>query len=371
MNECENGGYIVGAHREVPSDPTDFMWIGRNPTVGCSRLRCSVCGLMVKQHGGWRVDRDQVQYGTPDYRPRIDQLLSEDNWDLLPFMRHDENYRVYVCRCGFVMEDHQQGTELTEIDGMGSPTIPWRCSGHPLVSLPFALDGITFSTLVDLVDAARRAFSGWRPESCTDEVQGTWASRLHGRVSGTEMASKLEELTVACLRDPDARVRAGALRSLRRQRNAAGFRVAADMALDGPPDPAAEVQQELTDAVARFYEFDVLDEPRLRDWARSNALRPGVRQFVLEALAERDPSWLRDSAEAVVRANPQEAGFVLKSVFNAFLSKGYTPFELAAKLARIPGVSHEQMRSDARRWLRGDSRDGVLKILDSHPDSAN
>lgn len=371
MNECENGGYIVGAHREVPSDPTDFMWIGRTPTVGCSRLRCSVCGLMVKQRSGWRVDRNQVQYGTPDYRVRIDQMLSEDDWEQLPFLRHDDHYRVYVCRCGFVMEDHEQGTELTEVAGMGSPTIPWRCSGHPPVSLPFALDGISFSTLGEVTSAAHRAFSGWRPESLADEVPGTWASRLYGRTSGTELAAELEKLTVECLRDSDPRARIGALRFLRRQRNPAGFRVAAEMALDGPPDPAPEVQQELTDAVARFYEFNVLDEPRLQDWARSNALRPGVRQLVIDALAERDPRWLRDSAAAIVRANPIEAGFVLKSVFNAFSADGYTPFELAANLTGIPGVSRDQMRTDAERWLRGDTRDGVLKILDSEPDTSN
>jgi hypothetical protein len=109
----------------------------------------------------------------------------------------------------------------------------------------------------------------------------------------------------------------------------------------------------------------------LRDWARAQSLRPGVREYVIEALATRDPQWLRQSAEAIVRANPQAAGFVLKSVFDAFVYEGYVPYELAAKLARLPGVSHEQMRADARRWLRGDVRDGVLKVLDGASLPAN
>ena len=185
------------------------------------------------------------------------------------------------------------------------------------------------------------------------------------------MAARIERLTVDCFADPDPKVRSGAFRFLRTHRNPDGVRASVKLALDGPADEAPEVQGHLIDAVSRIYELELLDEPRLRDFIRSSALRPGVREFVIEALATCDPEWLRQSAEAIVRANPQAAGFVLKSVFDAFVYEGYTPYELAGKLARISGVSHEQMRADARRWLQGDARDGVLRILDRASPAAN
>jgi len=371
MNHCANAGFLVGATRELPTDTTDFQWGSRLPSVGCNRLRCSVCGALVHQQPGWLVNRDQVQFGTLEYQSRIDEMYERQAWSELPWMRPYDAYRVYVCHCGFVTEDNELAIGLSTAGGPGDGTIPWRCDGHDEVSLPFVIDGVTFADGKAVLAAARKALGGWQPAAVAQETYGTWVNRLHGRLKGTELAPRIERLTVEALRDPDPRMREGALRFLTTHRNPDGFREAATLALDGATDPVEAVQNALIDAVARIYEYEVLDEPRLRDWARMNALKSGVRPTVIEALAERDSQWLRDSAEAIVRANPQEAGFVLKSVFNAFGAGGYTPFELAARLARIPGDSHEHMRADARRWLRGVNRDGVIKILDTLSGSAN
>lgn len=365
MNECANQGYLVGPKGEILSDPTDFMWDGREPAIGCDRLRCSVCGAMVRQHAGWIVDDEQVKFGAPEYQARVDQLYDSATWDQLPFARRNAGYRIYVCRCGVVREDREEALAFTTVGGMGSGPIPWSCSGHAEVSLPFVIDGVTMATEDEVVQAARRGFSGWRPDAIQADVYGTWTSSLHSRVAGTSLATAIERVTVECFTDADPKVRAGALRFLRVHRNPDGVRAAVDMALAGATQQPEDVQAALADAVARIYEFELLDEPRLRDLIRGSALQPGVRDFVIEALATRDPSWLRQSAEAIVRANPQAAGFVLKSVFDAFVYEGYTPYELAGKLSRIPGVSHEQMRLDVRRYLQGDARDGVLKILDA------
>lgn len=368
-NLCANRGYLVGARRELPTDESDFSWDGRQPAVGCNRLKCSACGAMVRQRSGWLVDRDVVRVGAPDYRVRIDELYDRDDWRSLSSVRPDETYRVYVCRCGFVTESGELALAFSTSDGIAGSqnTIPWSCDGHRPVTLPFALDGEVLATEGDIVDKARRAFAGWLPSALVGPVHGTWTSRLYGRSSGTPFTSTIEALTVRSLSDADLNVRAGALRFLRTHRNPEGFAAAVELALARRAEfrgsPATE--RELLETVARIYELDLVDVPALQQFVRTVALEPGNGDCVIEALAVRTPGWLRDSAEAIVRANPLTAGLVLKAVFDAFASEGFTPSELAGRLARIPGVSREQMRADARRWLRGDARDAVLQAIDA------
>lgn len=291
MNECAHRGFLVGSTRELPADATDFQWGLRLPAVGCNRLRCSACGAIVRQHAGWLVDREQVQVGATDYRARLRELYDREAWTGLPYVQPDDVYRVYVCHCRFVMESYQLALGLSTDGLFETEPIPWSCCGHPEVSLPFVIDGVTLSTESDVTDAVRRAFTGWQPAGLDREVFGTWVNRVHARLAGTALATSIEQQTVEGLSDADPSVRAGALRFLPTHRNVAGFHAAAKRALDGTEE-VASVAEQLVDSVARIYEYDVIDEPRLRDWARAQALRPGARPAVIEALATRDPQWL-------------------------------------------------------------------------------
>jgi len=363
MNICENDGYLVGAQAELPSDPTDFMWIGREPTVGCNRLRCAGCGETVRQNPGWLVRSDELLV---DRRARIDELRRREDWDGLTYVRRDDTYRIYVCRCGYESEDFREPLAHPEADdGPGRRWIQFRCAGHPGVALPFVIDGVTLSTVDEVVAAARRGFAGWRPEPMgAAEVRGTWTSRLHGRAQRTELASRIERLTVECFSDGDERIRAGALRFLRRHRNLDGDRVAVSWALDGPSDPSPLVRRELANTVAAVWEYGLVEDARIGRYVLANAVYGEVVEHAVDALAVRERTLLRDSAETIVRATPSSAPKILRRVFEAFAYEDQTMLDLAAKLVRIPGVDLQALRRFARTQVSARARDGFLRIVD-------
>jgi hypothetical protein len=181
MNECALNGYLMGPKGEMLWEPGDNMWGVRKPTVGCDRLRCAVCGAMVRNHAGWVVDDEQVKFGTAEYRARVDALYESATWDGLPYAARHERYRTYVCRCGVVLEDWERALGASNVGGFGTSPIPWSCVGHPEVTLPFTMDGVTFRTEDELAsirnasgdgdrEADRRLFDGRRPECAQGRV---------------------------------------------------------------------------------------------------------------------------------------------------------------------------------------------------------
>src|SRR5262245_58968315 len=131
MNECTHNGHLVDATQALPSEPTDFAVDGL-PIVGCTRIRCRRCGAEVRS-----VSEVELARRNPLTTDEIATIYALSDPMASPLLRRaDTSTRLYLCRCESWIElsDHR----LWDPDPSESdPQLPWRCQGHPTISLPY------------------------------------------------------------------------------------------------------------------------------------------------------------------------------------------------------------------------------------------
>src|SRR4051812_49131224 len=94
LNICFNDGHLVGAQLAIPSDPSDYCWSTRDPVVGCSMLRCTVCGALVKQQPGYSVAVELPPVGTVEWNQWVLALCEQSDWHALPYLDANQVYRT-------------------------------------------------------------------------------------------------------------------------------------------------------------------------------------------------------------------------------------------------------------------------------------
>lgn len=305
MNVCGEGGWLVHGEARIPADPTDFHG-GTLPVIGCSRLRCSACGQVVRNAAGYAFaseDQDLAAlYATAD----LTTVLA----------RTQPKLRLYLCRCRHFLEQHQHRLEEPDPDYTTDPNTPWRCEGHPGVVLPHDIDGVTV-TEDGIAELVAKNFGGWAPPDAPPAFrQGArWAARLYVRLTGTAAQDGVASAAAALLDDASPAVRAHALHFFYFVRVPVGLRrilalLEGDRAtLAGIPDPVSEVrtygQPTLEESAWRDLYWVVGELESARQLARRDAVTAGrATGAVLDALAHHDMPWLLDHAVDVVRANP-------------------------------------------------------------------
>lgn len=311
MNLCLHGGQIVDGRTPLATDPIDHDAVEGLPIHGCNRLRCPMCGALVRSvKGDVRASAGDVDlralYDLPD-------LLSS------PLLEAAEGTRLYLCRCLSESESKFPRT-LDENDPPHAP-LPWRCEGHPIAALPHVFDGteVTPDNVAALAESNIRA-GDCPPGAFRDDQHGSfWAVRFYTRLKGTPWQPEVVRAALAVLADANAnhlaRSRAlqffdvlglpeGAQRAVELLAgDRAGFAGVADtFTRMGTGDRTLEMT--LWSIAAPL----VAQAGRARDLARADALAPGKGSMPLfYALAKGDPDWLAAQLEAVARASPNLA----------------------------------------------------------------
>ena len=376
-NVCAYDGWIVGGQREVPSDAHEYAWLGRAPVVGCSRLRCSVCGQVVKQRPGFLIPGTLAAFGSPEWRARVDALYDGGDWAALPFVKREPTYRLYVCRCGPVEESFERALSTTSVSGNpdGGDPIPWTCQGHPPLTLPAIVDGVAIADDVALAELTRRALGGWTPPSRAGAQTDRWPRRLLHHLEGGPAAAVVIGVARAALSDDrcDARVRLGAVELFRSvpdaEADAIVWRLAQDL------DALARVRDDdgrsldvaVIESVAKLWAADHLSGETVGAFVTRQAMAPGHARAVIPSIARRNIEWLRDNYAGVVRANPDCGGAVIKELFNALAYSGFRIEDVAHTVAATPGVSREQLRDYISKTLFGAARARVLDAIGAAP----
>jgi hypothetical protein len=305
MNRCGEGGWLVHGEARIPTDDTDFH-VDNLPVVGCSRLRCPACGQVVRNAAGYAFASQTQDVAAVHATPELTTVLAKTQPRL----------RLYLCRCRHFLEQHQHRLEEPDPDHTTDPGTPWRCEGHPLVTLPHDIDGVVVAEDA-IAELVRRNFGGWSPPGAAPAAQkgARWAARLHGRLRGTAAEERVAAAAAALLDDPSPLARAHALHFFYFVRVPVGLRrilalLEGDRApLAGVADPVSEVktygQPTLEESAWRDLYWVVGNLERARQLARRDATTPGrASGAVYDALAQHDMPWLVEHAEEVVRANP-------------------------------------------------------------------
>ena len=371
-NTCAYDGWLVNPQREIPTDPHEYCWLGREPVVGCGHLRCQVCGEPVKQKPGFLIVGELAAFGSPQWRQRVDALYDGEEWDQLPFLQREPTYRLYVCRCGPVAESFQRELALTSVSGNpdGGDPIPWTCQGHAEVSLPVTVSGVTLTDEADVARVTREALGGGVVPAAQDGP--VWLRELLYRLEGGAAADVIRRSARAALRDTDVNVQIAALEFFKsvKDEKADGeiWQLARESGDSAVRDRrGVSLSDALLESVALMWAYGLLTGREVEDYVRRQAVTPGHAVSVAPMLVRRDIDWLREHYVDVVRANPDTAASVITELFNALAWSGFAIEDVARAIAAIPTVSREKLRHDISKTLFDAGRKRVLDAIGTTP----
>jgi hypothetical protein len=227
------------------------------------------------------------------------------------------------------------------------------------------LDGERVET-TNIAALTQRALEGWTPAAAATKTPGGWAETLYSRLAGTATADDVVAAARGALTSGDLSARSGAIDFFSWVRDPEANRLLLELArgdraaFAGHDARGRDVTHVLLTSVAKKWSWEIYDGNDVRNWLRDEATRSGAGAAVVEPLAKRDPKWVNDHAEALVRANPETAITILKTLFDAWAYAGFDIESLARKLAAVPGVSRQLLRSQVERAFFGDARTRVL-----------
>lgn len=316
MNFCPDGGFIVDGDGEVPDDPTAHAH-ELLPAVGCNRLRCSTCGVIVRTARGVALDNREVSkpavYEAPDITKAPGMVST------LPA------FRFYICRDHALIAKEWSRLDEKDPDVRVDLGVPWRCSGHPVVELPHTFDGVVVNGDADLVDLVNRAAKQrFVPPGAPAEVRrgAVWLARLYHWLEGSRWQDVLAGAAAALLDDADAKVRGYALQFFVSAPALQGMRRVLEI-LEGDRAGYAGVKDEVTrnddDPTLEHSLWRVVHEligqnERALQLARKEVVTPGKGgRAVYAPLARHDSEWLLENAGKIARVNPQNTDALLKA----------------------------------------------------------
>lgn len=309
-NFCADGGYVVGARRVLAEDPTEFFSPDLPDTIGCNQLLCQRCGEGVRSAVGV-VPKKGV---TPS------QIFDAADWESSPKLLQTERApivnRFYCCRCTYWLENSEHATEDPDRDPI-DPVFPWRCGGHPIVSVPFDLDGETIDASTDFEELCRRVFTKGAPPDAR-EAEHTitgWIQKLYVRLTGSPVADKVSTAIAGLLADDDTQLRGCALVFFSLFPGASGADQVARLArnqldlfegTNDPTHPSWSLVDRLADTLGHRVRIRGADRKPIDglalEVAREMALAPAESTQLLPGLVDADRQWVLDHAPDIARA---------------------------------------------------------------------
>jgi hypothetical protein len=299
--------------RAMPTDPIDHD-AARVPKLGCTALRCTLCGEKVRS-----IANKRVASGIATPRELFEATDVEAAVKLV-----DSKMRIYYCRCAMHTESGQH--PLDDLDGGVQVATQWGCSGHPIATLPHAFDGVIVAE-TNLTALVAQALAGDIPPGAhaMDRKGAFWIARLCARLEGTPHAHAVAIAVAKHLVDPDVMTRTRAVhffttlaRHLDVMRadkllgdHAALFAGVRDALADSSDEPTLE------HTIWRLVGDEVSRNTALRDIARVTAKDPARGSFaVFNALVEGDLAWFSDHAEELARLHPTRTQDLLTAARN-------------------------------------------------------
>jgi hypothetical protein len=301
-------------------------------------------------------------------------LYERADWTGVTHLNRDPVSRTYVCHCGPVSESWIKGLAVSSVDGnpYSGNRMPWTCEGHSRATLPLTFEGERVETAT-VAALAQRALQGWMPAVATKPAPGGWAESLYQRLAGTAAAQDIVAAARTALESGDLNARSGAIDFFNWVRDPAANRLLVALArgnrsgFSGQDARGRDVERALLTSVAKKWSWDIYEGNDVRDWLRDEAGKSGAGAVITEPLAKRDPQWVNDHAEALVRANPETAISILKALFDAWAHAAFDIEQLARKLAAVPGVSKQVLRAEVERTFFGEARERVLSGIGDAP----
>lgn len=186
---CLEGGLLVDGTYRVPTDPREYHGDSPHIHAGCSHIRCPICGEAVRRGptglvpaGDLAVHRADL-IGSADWRDR-DYLIQSPGSAVL-----------YTCRCRSWVENGLTGLDDPDPDPGMTPSLPWRCAGHPAPELPFALGNLTVSHPTELDLLIDSVMAGWSPIAGDhDAGPAQWLVWLDIYLAESELEGRLSQI---------------------------------------------------------------------------------------------------------------------------------------------------------------------------------
>lgn len=205
LNRCGLGGSLTSAREPLPAAAFEYDHAAL-PRRGCNRLRCPTCGELVRHEDHQRV-------GTAMAPADAAALYARESVAGSPMVSPARDARLYLCRCRAWVQSRREDA-LADPDPDSLPQrmgLAWRCAGHPPLTLPAELDGVTV-TVAALPRLCAEALGGWSPPGAApaDRSGVAWAARLHARLAGTEWADAVDSACTRALADASDEVQARA-----------------------------------------------------------------------------------------------------------------------------------------------------------------
>ena len=335
LNRCKNGGYCVSADEWLPTEPFDFDWVQLKPIVGCNRLRCGQCDVEVRSLLG-------VELGPGLQATEAEVYALVAAGDASRFLP-SPTCRIYACRH---FNTVAKSFFRAEPENDHAPFTPWGCGGHPVLSLPAVLEGISIDEDSDWTELARRSFAGTLGVSLhpsVDRESGFWLQRLC-RLVGQPVAQEIARAAAALVLDPDPRVRLGSIVFFRLGWNAPGAELLAPALRDHPelftdvlvpPDPIT-LERQLLDMLS-YRIANHLNDPVAIEQMRaalSRRFAPLGMQQSLYSMAEVDQKWLLANGDQIVAKVPE----LWPSLRDALEAAGAPTRELAELVRRVEAL---------------------------------
>lgn len=307
MNRCAKNGCLVDATIPIPTDPTE-LFVARLPPVGCSRLRCTSCGVAVRNAPGLAfIDRDDVSSRV------LSELYDRPELGSSPLLGPTRpDYRLYLCRCRRWLEIRSHELEDPDRDDPTAPDLPWRCDGHPAIAFPHDVHGVNIASVEELRELVIRGFRGFDPPKIRPgEVDAQWLTRLYYRLTPAH-AGVVAQVATACLTDLEPLARQRALHFFDDVRDSRA-RDALAQVLGSQRQLFADVPDKLPlhicDTTLEHTAWRILRESLAqpgpaRDLARADALGGRASRALYDALCRADPAWVTEHADELARAAP-------------------------------------------------------------------
>jgi hypothetical protein len=313
MPQCHYKGYLVNGKSDIPTDiaerDTEFL-----PAIGCSRLRCLVCGERVRNVAG-------VAFATPQNIEASALSALYDLPDLLmsPLIhRTNDNWRLYICRCNRWLET--DNTALHPPDRDDSANRPWYCEGHPQMALPYTYARTTIASLTDLRTLTQAGLRGERQPNVreADREKLYWLLRLHSQLL-PDIAQTMASVAANNLQENNALLLDHTLWFLfftasdqQRERVLDLLKTNSDLLKAPVSFHLTVLDKTLNDTAWHVVAPLVAHEGAARDYARSEALTNPSRPL-FDALAEYDSAWFLAHLEDIAKANPGNADLLIAS----------------------------------------------------------
>mgnify|MGYP001552720081 CR=1 FL=1 len=315
VNKCLQGGYVVGAKWDIPETPCEFYGQG-SLEIGCSKLRCHKCSEMVRNINNVEPTAET----NPEELYDIKELAKAEG-----VLGKSETGRLYFCRCTFWVEESSRPMVVADPEP-NDIAFPWRCVGHPLVTLPFVFDGIKITEKTDFYSVLKEALDA-RKEKFTRYSTMNWMRCAHAILSGTSSSALLAKSIARLLEDKDPLFRGRAINFFRYSPGAADDGLIMKVAREkrtlfskeqNPLMPNCTLNECFREMLAmRAQVLNDDREPKFVDvllLMRNEVHQGGDLTSIIEVLSVFDQDWFKENLNVIAKHSPNRWGQILDGV---------------------------------------------------------